>query len=321
MSAEYVRLAEVESGNIGNRLHAAMLTSVYNSMRYVHQGMQDTGFEDSPTIEIKSDDTFRTEYDKESERIAAKVYVDVGVRFRGEEGTEFGAGDIEAGVDALDGTRSYVVGGGDPTVLNVLSLKSGEIIGAAIGHPATGKILSVFGDQPVELRQIDTENGIGQTKRFNPNVRIKQAPLDKGQQIFIDNNQPFTRTRRNDTKVTTMTRRQHMSLRRAIQAQDLGTLELGSNGAHQLSVVIGKKAAASITTARGVWEDTAAGFHIGERAGGVTQHYRTTSEGLIVPAKASNRDYDMGVLANSPATLEVVDEMIMGLNNRCEARL
>ena len=108
-----------------------------------------------------------------------------------------------------------------------------------------------------------------------------------------------------------MTAEQHMTLRAHLQQFGAGVMELASNGAHQLSVASGsEKSAGAIATARGIWEDTSAGIHLTERAGGAAQRY-TAHDGLIMPVNSEELEYDLAIVANNGAMLDVLNDLLL----------
>lgn len=313
----FIRLADVENGHVADPRHAAMLTAVVNSMHIVGEGIANQGFGSNAAIETKSDNTFVTRYDRVSEAVAAEIYRQAGIGVRGEEGTRIDIGDTIAGIDPLDGTRNYAIGAGDATVLNALYDHEGNVLGAAIGHAATGRIISSFGNGPVELRRIGVDkDNIGHTLRINPDVRTHTNDLTAGSQVMIDNNLPFERTRENGEKIKIFSARQLQTLHSIINEAGLGSIELGSNGAHQFSLLTTEKAAVSITTARGVWEDTVPGVHLAERAGGAAQAFVKSHNGMFVPVDHKTEpDYDVAFIANTPKNLDTItNDLVSSLN-------
>lgn len=308
--SEYCRLEEVESGGIGDPLEAAALTVVYNSMVVVRQGMMTKELLRTGGATIKNDGTLVTSYDTDSEQLASSILSDMAptVRFRGEEGTRRGddAYAHELGLDPLDGTRNFAVGATDATVLATVYDANHSIYGAVIGQPSTGRLYSAFSGKPTEGRLITPNGELGLTSIYAPEVTTWQGGIDEKGQVFIDNNQPFPRRGQN-----TMTAEQHMDLHGQLQRIGAGVLELGGNGAHQLSVASGgEKAAVAITTARGVWEDTTAGLHLTSYAGGAVGTYNTV-DGRIVPT--DELDYDIAIAANNARNLARVEEIVTNL--------
>lgn len=282
----------------------AVLTGIWNSMRIVRQGQLEDSFAQGGVMQ-KEDDTFVTRWDLRSEAVAAGVFAAMlpGVPFQSEEGTST-TGDssgIRMGWDPLDGTRSKVVGSPNSTVIGTAYNADGSVYGAAIGEPATGRMLSSFGPKGRVVGRIIADNGThGEVQRTAPNVRVNKHPLTDRGQVFIDNNLPF----RGKDGNTAFTLPQHLALRRSLALDNIGVLEVGSNGAHQLYVASGgDRAAAALTTARGIPEDTSAGLFLVERAGGVVQRYTSLGGVALQRVVKESPEYNLALAANSTETL------------------
>lgn len=311
---EFVRLAEVEEGYTTDPDEALALTVVYNSMLVVKQGQSVKGFDNSGLAESKADNTLVTRYDKQSEAVGNEVRRSMAphVRFRGEEGTRDGYGELEIGEDPLDGTRNFAVGANDATVLVALYDKNQTVIGAAIGKPSNGHIYSAFKDRPTEGRAMVLDGNIARTALYREAVTTWQGDQTNGGQWFIDNNQAFPRNGHR-----TLTIEQHMILRSRLQRIGAGVLEMGSNGAHYLAVASGAdKAAVTVTTARGVWEDSSAGLFLVERSGGATARF-AADDGIIrllQPGDEDYNDHDLAIGANTQANLDQTTEMMLRMS-------
>lgn len=315
-SIDYIRLNDVEKGRIDDPIEATALTVVYNSMQVVRGGMQLKNFLRSMT-RYKADGTFLTEYDERSEACAAEIMADMapGMRFRGEEGTRSGQGSKELGLDPLDGTRNFVVGGGGATVIAAVYNSDKTIYGAAIGQPSTGIVYSAFGDSSTTGRLIKRQQqvgtlGIGHTTTMHHDVRTWKGGFAERGQVFIDSTKPFA-----PDGHERFTKEQHLGLRAALWSQDIETMGLASNGAHQLSVASGsERAAGAITLARGVPEDTTAGLFLTERSGGATQRF-TARDGVITPVENGFWDYDLAIAACSDAVGNFLTERLLELSH------
>ena len=289
---------------------AAFLTAVWNSMRIVYSGQQDTGLVDQ-TSGLKPDGSFITPDDIRSEKVAQAVFSRMlrGVPFRGEEGTvtDGESAWLRIGYDPLDGTRPRTVGAPTSVVIGSAYRPDGSVYGAMIGEPATGRIFSAFGDQRTTGRRLDLKTGETLVRRDNITTWAGNL-ADKGQ-VFLDNNQPF---RRGDHD--TLTAQQHMQLRAALQELGVGVLEMGTNGGHQLYVASGgDRAAAAITTARGIPEDTSAGAHLVKQSGGSVQRL-IAWDGVLSPAHTETPYYDILIAANNAGTLARLVPILGGLS-------
>lgn len=316
--SEYVRLAEFADHKT-DPIEVAILTAVFNSMLIVYHGMRTIGLAqpdetEEPASVQKSDGSLVTRYDKDSERKASEVLAELApqVLFKGEEGTR--SGSDESGIvvryDPNDGTRTFVTGGTDATVIATAYNPDNSIYGAAIGQPSTGRLYSAFGNRPTEgrLLTIVDESSAG-TELHVPHISTWQGNLWQKGQVFIDNNRPHPRNGH-----ATLTADQHIQIRARLLDHDIGILERGSNGGHQLAVASGRdRAAAALTTVRGIWVDTSAGVHLVEQAGGAVQRY-TAVEGVITPVGAQVLDYDMALVANNEATLAFLHKLLLGVS-------
>lgn len=314
--AKYVRLAEFNP-DPADPIEVAVLTAVYNSMIVVYEGMCTVGLID-PTAKDKeavsaqkSDGSLITRYDRESERVASEVIATLAphVLFRGEEGTRSGSNEsgLVVGYDPNDGTRTFVTGGTDATVIATVYNPDNSIYGAAIGQPSTGRIYSAFGEQRTQGRLIElADEHTAITKLHIQDITTWGGSLSQKGQVFIDNNRPHPRNGHN-----TLTKEQHLQIRAKLLDHDIGVLERGSNGNHQVVVASGRdRAAAALSTVRGIWEDTTAGVFLTDRSGGATQLY-TVIEGVITPVTIDVLDYDMALVANNPTTLAFIHELLM----------
>jgi hypothetical protein len=214
------------------------------------------------------------------------------------------------GYDPNDGTRTFVTGGTDATVIATAYNPDNTIYGAAIGQPSTGRLYSAFGNRPTEGRLLTLINEhTALTELHVPRVTTWQGQLSQKGQMFIDNNRPHPRNGH-----TTLTADQHIQFRARLLDHDIGILERGSNGGHQVVVASGRdRTAAALSTARGIWEDTSAGIHLTERAGGAVQRY-TAVEGIITPVGAHVVDYDMALVANNQDTLAFINKILLGIS-------
>ena len=95
---------------------------------------------------------------------------------------------------------------------------------------------------------------------------------------------------------------------------NIGTLEMGSNGAHQLYVASGgNRAAAAITTARGNPEDTAAGAFLVKRSGGAVQRFNAI-DGIVTPVEIESAEYDLLIAANNERTLAALSGLLISVS-------
>jgi hypothetical protein len=133
-------------------------------------------------------------------------------------------------------------------------------------------------------------------------------------QLFIDNNLPFVA---GGKEAPTFTSRQHTALRWLLAQAEVGVMEAGSNGAHQLYLFQGERAAGAITTARGIPEDTSAGAFLVERAGGSVQRLYAEN-GELEPCEQENPDYNVLVVASNPSNLNFLMGLLEKLNNSRE---
>ena len=316
--SEYVQLAEFND-RVVDPVEVAVLTAVYNSMLIVYKGMRTIGLvqpeeTDEPASVQKSDGSLFTRWDKDSEEKASEVLAELApqVLFEGEEGTRSGSGEsgIIVRYDPNDGTRTFVTGGTDATVIATAYNPDNTIYGAAIGQPSTGRLYSAFGDRPTEgrlLTLLDKQRAA--TELYVPHITTWQGDLSQKGQVFIDNNRPHPRNSH-----VTLTAGQHIQIRARLLDHDLGILERGTNGGQQLAVASGRdRAAAALTTVRGIWVDTSAGVHLVERSGGAVQRYNAV-EGVITPVGAEILDYDMALVANNEATLTFLNKLLLGVS-------
>jgi len=131
---------------------------------------------------------------------------------------------------------------------------------------------------------------------------------NKGQ-VFIDNNRPHKHLGH-----ATLLGDQHDALRSRLRQMNIGTLEMGSNGAHQLYVASGgNRAAAAITTARGNPEDTAAGAFLVKRSGGAVQRFNAI-DGIVTPVEIESAEYDLLIAANNERTLAALSGLLISVS-------
>lgn len=291
-------------------IEAAFLTAIYNSMLVIRKRQQLKGLEGQNSNIKPNDGSFLTPTDLTSEQLAQMVFAKMlpGTEFSGEEGARTkGRGGRRIGYDPLDGTRPFVVGSPTSTVIGSIYNPDGCVYGAMIGEPVTGRVFSAFGGQQTRGRLLDFASG--ETHVLREGIRTWNGTLgDKGQ-VFLDNNQPYGRAGHR-----TLLGEQHDQLRSKLRKAGIGTMDSGSNGAHQLYVASGgDRAAGAITTARGVPEDTSAGAFLVERSGGAVQRLSAV-EGVIAPVGRESPDYDMLVAANNERTLAILCEMLGGIS-------
>ncbi len=307
--AEMYRIPqEVIDGQITG-VEAAGLTAIYNSMVLIQDRQRLRGFEHTNS-DIKLDGSLVMDTDLDSEALAQRIYADLapGVAFSSEEGAHT-AGDPtlkRAGYDPNDGSRAHAVGA-PSSVINTIYNINGSVYGALIGDPSTGRVFSAFGDENTHGRLMDLTSGT--TLRHARNVTTWSGQLNEKGQVFIDNNRPHRHSGH-----ATLLGDQHDDLRRILRQMNVGTLEMGSNGAHQLYVASGgDRAAAAITTARGNPEDTAAGAFLVERSQGAVQRF-TAVDGIISPVDFESADYDLLIAANNQQTLQTLGNLLLGLS-------
>ena len=313
----YIVPMDVELGLISDPVEAAALTAVLASMGEIRDEQLTLGGLLNEDVTTKVDGTLLTPTDKRSEAIARQVFGDMlpGATFRGEEGTyvegqeNLPGWNLIVGYDPKDGTRPSAVTSPIATVLLALyDRQTGAVRGAMIGEPSTGIVMSSFGDQPTMLRRFETTANNIFTVATRADLRTWDGTMLTGGQVMLDNNQPFAREGH-----VTMNLRQHESLRRILGSMGVGILEFGSNGAHQLYVARGgNRAAAAVTTARGVWEDTSAGLHLIRQSGGATQTF-TAADGRIRAVGPGTQEYDLAIGANNVDTLDRLTELVLTL--------
>jgi hypothetical protein len=201
--------------------------------------------------------------------------------------------------------------------LSPLHYREDQVYGAVIAEPISGRVFSCFGDiQPVVAREVITTGKkltVGSTAIISA-MRAANYYLDKKDdkaQVFIDNNLPFIRSGK---EAPSFTARQHAALRWLLAQAEVGVLEAGSNGAHQMYLFQGERAAGAITTARGIPEDTSAGAFLIERAGGSVQRLYAT-EGDLELCDEENPNYDALVVASNQPNLTYLLNLLSRLRD------
>lgn len=308
----HVEIPRFENEQFADPIEHGVLTAVANSMQIVRDAQRQRTFQRAqagdtygPSV-LKSDGSMLTPTDVRSEQAAQRIVETMlpGAGFKGEEGSQTeGTEAIRIGYDPLDGTRPFTIDSPASVVIATAYRQDGSVYGAALGEPATGKLYSAFGDQEPTGRLLDMDNGSIRTIN-RKTLQVSQDPLDGKGQVFLDNNQPFERRGRE-----VLTAKQHMVLRLLLQQAGVGVMEIGSNGAHQMYMLGGERAAGSITTARGIQEDTSAGAFLIERAGGHVQRY-DAGYGTIKPVETETPDYDMLLTANTGSNFDQLQDLI-----------
>jgi hypothetical protein len=299
---------EVRNGEVGE-VEGAFLTMLVNCGMIVHHGQQVGDFTNEVSWE-KPDGTVASKYDELSDYKAREIFEDrlPGVGYRGEEiGSTAGYVGFDVGVDPLDGSRPHGVGMPTSTVIAGAYNKHGNIFGAGIIDPATGRVFSSFEDQPLVFRLMVRQGDEIMTALKRVGVRTSNRDVGPGGEMFTDYALPFSRLGR-----ATFTAAQLMAFRDQLQADSIGLLEGGSNGAHQLYVAGGRdRALGGLTTARGVIEDTEPGAHLIKQAGGVVKRLSVVN-GVITPLEDNLilPEYDGLAFANKQSTLDHITDIL-----------
>jgi fructose-1,6-bisphosphatase/inositol monophosphatase family enzyme len=304
-------------------VEAACLTAVGNAMPIVREGQVDNLFlGEHDRGEVKADGTLVTTHDVSSEAMLLHVLSEMlpDASAHSEEGGFItGGSNFRIGLDPLDGTRPKNTSMPNSTII-ATAYREDEVYGAVIAEPISGRVFSAFGEgNSVVAREFATTGKKLSVARFATinGLRAANYYFDKRgdkAQLFIDNNLPFVA---DGKEAPTFTAKQHPALRWLLAQAEVGVLEAGSNGAHQLYLFQGERAAGAITTARGIPEDTSAGAFLVERAGGSVQRLYAEN-GELEPCEQENPDYNALVVASNPSNLNFLMGLLDKLNNSRE---
>ncbi|MDB5178157.1 MAG: bifunctional phosphatase chloroplastic [Patescibacteria group bacterium] len=215
-------------------------------------------------------------------------------------------------IDPIDGTRSFATGTATSTTMVALySRDARQLVGAAIGHPATGR---VWVADNAGCRRLVHGSDLADTPQQTVECRTWPGELSRTTTVLIDKFRPF---------------KAHSGTKQVLCAE--GCLKLyealfdqvviqsyGSNGFHQAMVADGAYStdatigvAAGLTLGMGSWWDCAGALLV-LRAGGAARGFWVTEQRQLEQRDPLDPTaYDMLLVANNERTLEALSEVLV----------
>lgn len=253
----------------------------------------------------KTDTTLLTAVDLESEAVAKHELSILcpNVPILGEESGLSSTADhpYRFMVDPIDGTRDFLNGGPNSTVItSVFNHQTGKFEATAIGEPISGRLWIAHGAR--NTRNIINPEGSELIAEV-VDTHVWDGSHEDNGTVLIDHLQEFSRKNTDGTKRQIMTNPDVVRLFSGIQDK-VSVKAHGSNGAHQALVANGgARLAGSITLAMGGEWDAAGVVNV-LSAGGVAEGFHMADDRKLEPADPLRPyDYDILVCANNEDTL------------------
>lgn len=261
---------------------------------------------------VKPDDTIVTAADRDSQRTILAMIAKLTSGEHsvwGEEGpTKAFIGSHPMGfiVDPLDGTGAFAVGLPTSTVIvGLYNRQAARLVGCVIGEPASDRMWSADGDEPVTTVCHWSGSRLGHSfiARCVAPERETAKPI-----VFLDVLHGFSSR---DQQV--LTDEQNHRLVSALAERGYKCLVPGSNGLMQALVASGGQAVASLTTAVGFPGDVCGALLV-EGAGGSCRAFERGKTGDLQPVDSRNPlGVDLLVCANTSQRAEDLAAMVQAV--------